>query len=213
MATQPTGPTTPEELVTYYQNLLIIQYKRSVKAWQTIEALSTETVASNIYQQVQAGFDVTTAIGNQLDILGVYVGAHRFLANFTSSNQFMAFPLYTNPFANLVVGFAEYTNIVDPMGYWLLYVTQGTSYILTDGQLQDLIQYLIAVHASDNTNSSIDDIFLEFFGSYVTTTDNEDMTLTYTHDATNDPFELFAIVDFIGALPHPAGVEINVVSI
>lgn len=207
------GPQTPEELVTYYQNLLIIQYKRSVKAFQTIGALSTEVVADNIYQQVEAAFDVTTAIGNQLDILGAYVGAHRLLANFISSDQFMAFPFYANIHADLVVGFAQYADVDPPMGYWLLYVTIGTSYILTDGQMQSLIQYLIAVHASDHTNASIDLIFEQFFGQYVTLTDNADMTLTYTHDATNDPFQLFAIVDFIGALPHPAGVEINVVTI
>lgn len=209
----PQGPVTPGQLVNYYQSLLIIQYQRSVKAWQTIGALSTEVVADNIYQQVQAAFDVQTAIGNQLDILGAYVGAHRLLANFTSSNQFMAFPLYSNAGAGSVVGFAEYTDVDPPMGYWLLYTTTGTSYLLTDGQMQSLIQYLIAVHASDHTNASIDLILEQFFGQYVTLTDGEDMTLTYTHDATNDPFQLFAIVDFIGALPHPAGVEVNVVTI
>jgi hypothetical protein len=207
------GPVTAAQLVAYYQNLLIIQYKNSVKAFQTIGALSTQVVASNIYQQVQAGFDVTTAIGNQLDLLGAYVGAHRFLANFSSSNQFMAFPLYANPNANTVVGFSQYTDLTPPMGYWLLYTTQGTSYVLSDGQLRDLIQYLIAVHASDHTNKSIDLILEQFFGSYVTLTDGGNMTLTYTHNATLDPFQLFAVVNYLNALPHPAGVQINVVTI
>lgn len=206
-------PQTPEELVTYYQNTLIIQYKRSVKAWQTIGALSTEVVANLIYTQVQDAFNLDTAIGNQIDILGTYVGANRFLANFTSLNTYFAMPLYSNAGAGSVVGFAQYSDVVAPVGYWRLYTTVDVSYSLTDGQMRDLVKYLIAIHGSDTTNASIDLILLEFFGTYVTLTDNEDMTLTYTHDATNDPFQLFKIVDFIGALPAPAGVMINVVSI
>lgn len=208
MATQ-----TPADIVTYYQNLLIIQYKRSVKAFQTIGALSTEVVADMIYTQVQNAFSLETAIGAQIDILGAYVGAHRFLANFSSTNTFMAFPFYADAGAGSVVGFASYADVDPPVGYWRLYTTVDTSLILTDGQMRDLTKYLIAVHASDMSNSSIDDILLAFFGTYATLTDGEDMTLTYTHDATNDPFQLFAIVQFMNALPSPAGVTINVVNV
>lgn len=79
--------------------------------------------------------------------------------------------------------------------------------------MRDLTRYLIAVHASDMTNASIDNIMFEFFTTYVTLTDNEDMTLTYTHDATNDPFQLFAIVLYLNALPKPAGVLVTVIQI
>lgn len=204
---------TAEELVTYYQNLLIIQYKRSVKAFQNIGVLSEQVVADLLYLQVQNAFDLNTAIGAQLDILGAYVGARRFLANFSSTNTFMAFPFYADAGAGIVVGFSQYADVNPPVGYWRLYSTVDTSLVLTDGQLSDLIKYLIAVHASDMSNSSIDEILVEFFGSYVTLTDGEDMTLTYTHDATNDPFQLFEIINFMNALPSPAGVTINVVSI
>lgn len=204
---------TAGDVVDYYQNLLIIQYKRSVKAFQTVGAVSTEIVADLIYTQVQNAFDLNTAIGNQIDILGTYVGAQRFLANFSSLNTYMAFPEYTDAGAGSVVGFSQYTDVNPPVGYWRLYSTVDVSYILTDGQMRDLVQYLIAVHASDFSNASIDDIMLAFFGQYVTVTDNEDMTMVYTHDATNDPFQLFAIVEFLGLLPRPAGVGVTVINV
>lgn len=204
---------TVAELIIYYRNLLIIQYKQLPKASATIGALSTEVVADLIYTQVQDAFDLDTAIGKQIDVLGAYVGARRLLANFTSTVDFMAFPEYSDGGAGLVVGFSEYSDVTPPSGYWKLYSTIGVSYYLTDGEMRDLTKYLIAVHASDMSNSSVDDILFEFFTTYVTLTDGEDMTLTYTHDATNDPFQLFEIIDFLGALPKPAGVFVNVVTV
>lgn len=202
--------TTVDELVIYYQNLLIIQYKRLTKASATIAALATETIANLIYTQVQNAFDLSTAIGAQLDILGAYVGAFRFLANFSSLNGYMAFPFYTDPFPGTVVGFSEYTDVGVPVGYWRLYTTTDTSLTMTDSQLQSLTKYLIALHASDMTISSIDLILQEFFGQYLILTDNLDMTITYTHDS-SDPFELFAIIQYMNAFPKPAGVQINIV--
>lgn len=204
---------TPDEVIAYYQNLLIIQYKRLPKAFQTIGALSEQVTANLIYNAVLNAFDLNTAIGEQIDILGAYVGARRFLANFSSTNTFMAFPFYADAGAGSVVGFAQYTDANPPVGYWRLYTTVDTSLVLTDGQMRDLAKYLIAVHASDMSNASIDDIMYRFFGQYVTVDDGYDMSMTYTHDATNDPFQLFAIVEYMNALPRPAGVTVNVINV
>jgi len=204
--------TTVDDLIAYYQNLLIIQYKTLVKATSTIAALATEVVASMIYTQVQDGFNLDSAIGVQLDTLGAYVGAYRFLANFTFSNNFMAYPLYSNVSASSVVGFSSYSDVTPPIGYWKLYSTTGASLTMSDGELQLLTKYMIAVHASDMTISSIDLILQTYFGTYATLTDNLDMTITYTHNSL-DTSQLFSIVEFIGALPKPAGVGVNVVTI
>lgn len=203
---------TDQELVDYYTNLLVIQYKTLPLAIGTIDALATEVVANQIYSQVLNGFDIETAIGEQLDILGSYVGANRFLANFSSSAGYMAFPLYADATASTVVGFSLYADTVAPVGYWRLYSTTDTSLTMSDGEMRLLIQYLIALHASDTTIYSIDLLLQEFFGQYATLTDNFDMTITYTHNST-DPSQLFAIAQFIDALPKPAGVGITVVTI
>jgi len=204
--------TLVDELIVYYQNLLIIQYKTLAKASANIAALAKEVIADLIYTQVQNAFDLTTAIGAQLDTLGAYVGAFRFLANFSSLNGYFALPLYANPGAGAVVGFSEYTDLTDPVGYWKLYTTIDVSLSMSDGQLQSLTQYLIALHACDMSVSSIDLILQQFFGQYLTLTDNLDMTITYTHLST-DPFELFSIVQYMNAFPKPAGVGISIVVI
>lgn len=202
---------TTAELITYYANLLIIQYKNLPNANSTIQALATEVIADQIYNQVLEGFNLQTAIGAQLEILGEYVGAPREIFAYDPTIPYFALTPYANtPASN--VGFAQYSDITDPVDNWLSYTTAPTIYVLTDGQLRALIQYLIAVHASDHTIASIDLILQTFFANYCTLTDNENMTITYTHDLA-DPNHLFSIINQLNLLPHPAGVEIIVVEV
>jgi hypothetical protein len=203
---------TTDQLVAYYVNLLIIQYKALPKAQATIAAISSTIVADQIVAQVRDGFDPATAVGAQLDILGQYVGAPREIPGFTPVNEYWALPSYNDPNTGYS-GWARYTDVVIPSNYWRSYTTTDATLTLTDGQMRSLILYLVALHASDHSNESIDNLFAQFFGGYATVTDNGNMTVTYTHDATHDPSILFQIVNFIGALPHPAGVAIDVVEI
>ncbi len=208
-------------IVSYYVNLLAVQYHMLPRAMATIQALATEVVADQIVAQVQNGYNLfpangyPAAIGAQLDVIGEYVGAPRTIFGYDPSIPYFALYSYiTTPPSN--VGFAPgvYTDLTIPSipDNWLSYSTGETSYVLTDGQLQLLIAYLIAVHASGHTISEIDGILQTFFGSYCTLTDNFDMSIVYTHQAA-DPNFLFSIVAQIGALPHPAGVGITVVEV
>lgn len=199
---------TDQELIAYYVNLLIIQYKTLPNATGTIQALATEVVANQIYSQVLNGFSIQTAVGEQLDILASYVGAPRTIFGYSPAQVYFSFPGYADS-VTADTGFAEYGDATDPVGFWLLYSTSQTSYVLTDGELRQLIAYMIALHASDYTINSIDLLLQTFFGNYCTFEDNEDMTMTYTH-LLSDPNSLFGIVNQINKLPHPAGVQIIV---
>lgn len=202
---------TNAELTQFYQNLLAIQYKNLPNASGTIGALATEVVANQIYSAVLNGFDLETAIGDQLNILGQYVGAPRTIFTYDPTIPYFAlFSYTTTPPSN--IGFASYSDVTDPVDNWLSYTTAKTTYVLTDGQLRLLIQYLIAVHASDHTLASIDLILQTFFTTYCTLIDNENMTITYQHIAA-DPNFLFSIINDLNLLPHPAGVEVLVTEV
>ena len=62
--------------MNYYSNLLILQYHNKPKARATIEA-TTDLMPDNLIQDVISGFDINTAAGKQLDILGEYIGLDR----------------------------------------------------------------------------------------------------------------------------------------
>jgi phage gp36-like protein len=68
---------TIDDLVDYYANLLIKQYHGLTKAKATIEEVSRETLSDLVWFAVRDGFDINTAVGVQLDIVGKYVGASR----------------------------------------------------------------------------------------------------------------------------------------
>ena len=202
---------TNEELIEYYVNLLCIQYKILPKATGTIRALATEVVAEQIFSQVLNGFSLQTAVGDQLDILASYVGAPRTIFGYSPTVAYFAFPEYADvPVVD--TGFSFYADVVDPVDFWLLYSTSLTTFVIDDGHLRLLIQYLIAVHASDHTLYSIDLILQEFFGTNCVLIDNQDMTITYEHQ-TSDPDILFSIINQIERLPHPAGVEVMVTEV
>lgn len=61
----------------YYSNLLILQYHNKPKAKATIEAV-VNLLPDELIQEVIDGFDIETAVGKQLDILGEYIGVDRY---------------------------------------------------------------------------------------------------------------------------------------
>lgn len=203
---------TPSQLVSYYVNLLIMEFFGLPLASGTIAAFVTQAVADMIIMQVRAGFSLATATGRQLDALGELIGVQRSVPGFTPGLPEFAMPGYADGAAGTYIGFARYFGI-QPNGHWARYTDSATSFIMTDGQFAQFIQFLVAVRASDYSLKALADIFFAFFGTLVTITDNLDMTMTYTHDATNDPGVLFAILDYLNLLPHPAGVEPFVVTI
>ena len=205
------------DLINFYVNLLCIQYKSLPNATGTIQALATEVVADQIFSSVLNGFNLfaangyQAAVGVQLNVLAGYVGAPRTIYQYNPAIPYFALYSYvTTPPSN--VGFASYTDVTDPVDSWLSYSTSETSYVLTDGQLQLLIAYLIAVHASPHTLSSIDNILQTFFGSYCILIDNEDMSVVYQHSV-SDPNFLFGIIAELGFLPAPAGVSVSVTEV
>ena len=206
-----------DAIIAYYVNLLCLQYKTLPNATGTIQALATEVVADQIFSSVLNGFNLfaangyQAAVGVQLNVLAGYVGAPRTIYQYNPAiPSFALYSYVTTPPSN--VGFASYTDVTDPVDSWLSYSTSETSYVLTDGQLQLLIAYLIAVHASPHTLSSIDNILQTFFGSYCILIDNEDMSVVYQHSV-SDPNFLFGIIAELGFLPAPAGVSVSVTEV
>ncbi len=204
---------TPSELAQYYAQLLVMEYFGLPMATGTIEAVTTQSIADMIVMQVRAGFSLSSATGRQLDAIGQILGLQRSIPGFSPGTPEFSMPEYADAAAGSYIGFARYDDNPVPNGHWNRYTDSPTSYIMTDGQFAEFIRYIVAVRASDYSLKSISDIFYVFFSGYVTIDDNLDMTVTYTHDATNDPGVLFAIIDYLGDMPRPAGVEAIVITV
>ena len=74
---------TTQEIIDYYAGLLIIQYANKPKAYATMQATISNIIMDQLPDQIQLAFDITTAVGVQLDTLGKYAGVSRSVYSFT----------------------------------------------------------------------------------------------------------------------------------
>lgn len=69
--------TDLDNMIEYYKDLLLYQYINASRARATIGLLVTQALVDDLPIEMQDSFDVDTAIGPQLDIIGEYVGLSR----------------------------------------------------------------------------------------------------------------------------------------
>lgn len=68
---------TDQEILIYYSDLLILQYKGKPKATGTVQAMVDTVVSGQLPQAIQNAYNLDTAVGAQLDVLGKYAGVTR----------------------------------------------------------------------------------------------------------------------------------------
>lgn len=68
---------TDAEIRAYYINLLILQYKGKPRAEATLDAFLSLVIDGQIFNKIQEIFDVDTASGVNLDLIGKIVGVTR----------------------------------------------------------------------------------------------------------------------------------------
>lgn len=204
---------TDQDLINYYAGLLILQYSALDNAVGTVQAIITAAIQKQIVSAVRDGFDLDTAIGNQLTILGTYRGAPREVFGIISGQYWSLIP-YADPLPDSYLGWGLYAG-PDPTDLWIQYSdVDSFPTTLTDSQLRRIIKLLALTSISAMGLGDLDNILYSVFGSYVNVVDNENMTITYNHQlADPDPDGLFAIAVLANALPHPAGVSFTVVEV
>lgn len=191
------------ELILYYVNLLIIQYRTLPKASDHIAALIKQLMIYDLMIQVRDGYNLDDAIGIQLDILGKYLGITRIVTGAVFTRDYFGMVEYgdTAPFDH--EPFIEYGDPV-PDIQWLRY--EESLSILNDEEYRFILKLRRNKNNTNASNKDIDLLMVEFFDGTGTFTDNEDMTISYIFDAGIE--RLIIIAEAEGLLPKPAGVEI-----
>lgn len=196
------------EIIDYYENLLIVQYHNKPKAQATIRALIEEAIASGILFDIRDGYDVETAVGVQLDVIGKYVGVDRFYEG-QDLDGYFAFTDYdeVTPDAGKR-GFSEYSDYTSKEGKWLVYDnTLAIDLALNDDDFRILIKLKIVQNNSDHSHKSIDDSIFSAFGSDVIPDSTGNMVMYYFVPYTKSEILKVAIQKEI--LPRPMAVRLN----
>lgn len=195
------------ELENYYQNLLIIQYNNKPKARATIKLLVDLLWVNMILLQIRDAFDWRTAIGEQLDIIGSWVGCDRFYNGqlFDFHPWFSLLPYGQEP-DNLQGGFSRYSNFAQGNGGFLDYDNiRPTQNQLVDDAFRIMIGLKIIKNNISAICKNIDNAIWDYFEGKVYTVWEPD-TLTYYYPS--ELAEVMQVAEDKGVLPCPTGVTL-----
>jgi hypothetical protein len=200
------------ELVEYYTNLIIIQYANRPKAQATIQLLSDTLLANGIIWDVMDGYNVDTAVGVQLDIIGKYVGVDRFF-NVTDPVDFFSVTDYVevDPDSEQKYGFTTYPDFEEDqfngtMNYNSIVTVENK---LNDDDYRVLIKLKIVQNYSNHSHKSIDDSIFEFFGNSLLPSSSGDMKIWYF--VTNQLTAIIQAAMIKKVIPRPMGVGMGLI--
>jgi hypothetical protein len=139
---------TPLQLLQlYYVGLLIIQYAGLPKFTQFIELVVNQSLCDGLFLSLQTCFNLNTAIGAQLTIIGEIVGVPRNVYGIQPYATYFSFTRALGEPAS--IGFNRATTPIDPD--FFLRAQVNASYTLSDFEMINLIKLKIIYN---NTYSS-----------------------------------------------------------
>lgn len=195
--------------LAYYSDLLIVQYRTKTKAVKTVQLIVNQNLIDDFVLTEAGCFDLDTAVGAQLDILGRIVGVPRNVLGLDLSHTFFNFTTYpTNAASN---GFGRYAvpEGENPPLFWSYRTSSKAIYTLVDAELLLLIKLKIIYNTSYSSLKNIVDLLWDFFGDQITVVDNKDMTITYYVKPSYSNALIAAA--YLGYLPKPMGVDADIV--
>lgn len=197
------------EIIAAYTNLLEVQYNGLPNAYETIKLHCETLLANMVLWQIRDGFDIETAVGNQLDIIGDWEVVDRYYQGSSYEIQLWLayFDWADNTQPNALQGcYKDWNNEVDEDG---AYVDYG-SVISTTNRLDDeSFRIILKLKAAKNnmflTNKNIDDKIYEIFGDLVYTTWGV-QEVTYNYN--NSVYNIIKLAELKNCLLVPSGCKL-----
>lgn len=195
-----------EELIEYYVNLLILQYRTKTKAPATIDALIRGLMIFDLIQSVQNGFDIDTGVGAQLDILAKYLEIDRAVDPPSLTGSFFGSirEAQALPTESVVGSIRNDEPTLPPFQQFTYESNVSISLLLTDPDFRIVLRAKRDLNSNKQSASFIYEFLNTFFENEVLFIDNRNMTITYIFSETVRFFaEIFRDENI---LPKPAGV-------
>lgn len=189
--------------ITYYVSRLIYEYQRP-KAQNTIAILVKQMLMDGLPWSLNEAFNLSTAAGKQLDILGKYIGLPRTIGD-PAPLPFFGFVRYSGV-GNNPNGLTKYADNDNRNAVFYRYGYNGqNATALSDTSYAFMLLFKIALNHSDSTLYGIQRSLEDTFKGSVRVVDNQDMSLTY-YIGTNLPVSPTTLSPY---LPKPMGVRLN----
>jgi hypothetical protein len=200
---------------SYYQNLLIVQYSNKTNAKATIGAMydtvipKNSVTGNNLLEDIRDAFNLDTAVGVQLDILGYYIGVNRlYQGQDFDTLKLMGFKDYGG-YSTATYGFNTYSNYASDMSNGILTYAKmiSVSNKLSDNDFRFLLKLKAAQNNCDHSCYAIDEILYAFLKNELFYIENQNMTMTYF--VSSSYTKLLPVMIQKGLLLKPMGVGID----
>jgi hypothetical protein len=198
--------TDLETAIEYYKELLLYQYINRDNARATIGLLVSQALVDLLPIEMGNAFNIDTAVGDQLDIIGEYIGFDRAVVGAVSRDYFTADD-YVTPSAT-TFGFTDYSDPArNANAAFYSYLNNMNTTDLEDSEYRALLKLKAALNISNLSYYDIVSILGEAFGDLLVFSDSKDMTIWYLVSSQIERIVTIAYNE--GLLPKPMGVQIG----
>ena len=202
--------TDLETSIEYYKDLLLYQYINLPKARATIGLLVSQALVDLLPLEMSSAFDIETATGAQLDILGEYIGFDRYVIGAVARNYFTADDYNTQITDGF--GFTDYTKpSQNANATFYSYINYNKLTALDDSEYRLLLKLKIILNTSQMSLYDIVTMIKSYFGDSIVVGDGANMWLYYFVSSSISRIALIAYNE--GLLPKPMGVGISMFSV
>jgi hypothetical protein len=192
---------TTEELKEYYADLLIAQYRNKIKARATIGMLAQELSGDVLFLQIRDAFNLETAVGNQLDIIGKIVGVERNIYGLDLTNSFFEFTTYTS--SPVGTDLQIYTD-ASPGPELISRYRVAATYAMPDFDFRALIKMKIISNTARRSLKEVKEGLYAAFSGGVDVVDNANMFIDF--NVQQPYYNMMVVATYINILPRPTGV-------
>ena len=197
-----------QALLNYYAGLLIIQYANKTKANADVKLGCSIYTGDFLIGNIENAFDIDTAVGDQLDLIGKLVGLPREAYGFDFGIKYFAEDDYDDPMIDSEgYGFSDVDAPTEAI-FKDYDVTRHSIYAMSDFQYRKMLKLKIVLNNGVSTDKQFDSILYEVFGTGITVVDNLNMTGTIT---VQREYKLEGkLIEFLKLFPKPLGVEMTI---
>lgn len=198
-------------IINYYVSLLIIQYHNKPKARATIALYASVMVCNAVVLAIRDAYNLDTAVGKQLDVLGKYAGIDRYYRELSLIDFFSTPDYHDTPTSPPQYGFETYATIStgnDFNGTLTYDKIISTANTLIDAYFRLIIKLKIIQNTINHSNKSIDDAMFQFFGAAVRPEESGPMTMAYFIASNPTPLIVAALYKHVFPKPMAVGLRI-----
>jgi hypothetical protein len=199
---------TNDELIEYYTDLLILQYRSKPKAADTIRATIRSIMIYELIDSVSNAYNIDNAVGVQLDVIGLYLGIDRIVTGASFTRNYFGFSEYGDIEPFTFYPFMKYGNEVPGVQFRSYKESKQSLFTLNDEEFRTILKLKIGQNNSNYSTKDIDDFLLAFFGDNVIFTDRKNMTISYIFDKSVE--RLVTIAASENLIPKPAAVGVSI---